>query len=152
MAKRSASTARSVCSPSKPPRNPIIVNSAAEATHAVERYVMEYDIPIVGGGPAGLSCAIRLKQLKPETNICVLEKASAIGAQALSGAVMEPGPLDALLPQWRQSQPAICVPAKRDEFRFLTRTGSMKLPTPPQLHNHGNFIISLGQLTPWMAQ
>jgi electron-transferring-flavoprotein dehydrogenase len=128
------------------------VSSAAVNNNAVERDVMEYDIAIVGGGPAGLACAIRLKQLKPETNICVLEKASAVGAHALSGAVMEPGPLDALLPQWRQSPPAICVPAKRDEFRFLTRTGSMALPTPPQLHNHGNFIISLGQLTPWMAQ
>jgi electron-transferring-flavoprotein dehydrogenase len=121
-------------------------------TNAVERDVMEYDIAIVGGGPAGLSCAIRLKQLKPDTNICVLEKASAVGAQALSGAVMEPGPLDALLPQWWQSRPAICVPAKRDEFRFLTRTGSMPLPVPPQLHNHGNFIVSLGQLTPWIAR
>jgi electron-transferring-flavoprotein dehydrogenase len=128
------------------------VSSAAVNSNAVERDVMEYDIAIVGGGPAGLACAIRLKQLKPETNICVLEKASAIGAQALSGAVMEPGPLDQLLPQWRQAPPAICVAAKRDEFRFLTRTGSMKLPTPPQLHNHGNFIISLGQLTPWIAQ
>jgi electron-transferring-flavoprotein dehydrogenase len=128
------------------------VSSTAVDSNAVERDVMEYDIAIVGGGPAGLACAIRLKQLKPETNVCVLEKASAIGAQALSGAVMEPGPLDALLPQWRQSPPAICVAAKRDEFRFLTRTGSMKLPTPPQLHNHGNFIVSLGQLTPWIAQ
>lgn len=128
------------------------MSSAAVNSNAVERDVMEYDIAIVGGGPAGLACAIRLKQLEPETNICVLEKASAIGAQALSGAVMEPGPLDALLPQWRQSPPAICVPAKRDEFRLMTRTGSMALPTPPQLHNHGNFIISLGQLTPWVAQ
>jgi electron-transferring-flavoprotein dehydrogenase len=128
------------------------VSSVAVDSNAVERDVMEYDIAIVGGGPAGLACAIRLKQLKPETNICVLEKASAIGAQALSGAVMEPGPLDALLPQWRQSPPAICVPAKRDEFRFMTRTGTMNLPMPPQLHNHGNFIISLGQLTPWIAQ
>ena len=127
------------------------MSSAAVDSNAVERDVMEYDIAIVGGGPAGLACAIRLKQLKPETNICVLEKASAIGAQALSGAVMEPGPLDALLPQWRQSPPAICVPAKRDEFRFMTRTGSMKLPMPPQLHNHGNFIVSLGQLTPWIG-
>jgi electron-transferring-flavoprotein dehydrogenase len=120
--------------------------------NAVERDVMEYDVAIVGGGPAGLSCAIRLKQLKPDTNICILEKASAVGAHALSGAVMEPGPLDALLPQWRQSPPAICVAAKRDEFRFLTRRGSLSLPLPPQLHNHGNFIISLGQLTPWLAQ
>ena len=128
------------------------MSSAAVDTNAVERDVMEYDVAIVGGGPAGLSCAIRLKQLKPDTNICVLEKASAVGAHALSGAVMEPGPLDALLPEWRQSKPAICVQAKRDEFRFLTRTGSIPLPIPPQLHNHGNFIISLGQLTPWLAQ
>ena len=128
------------------------MSSAAVETNAVERDVMEYDVAIVGGGPAGLSCAIRLKQLKPETNICVLEKASAVGAQALSGAVMEPGPLDALLPEWRQSPPAICVAAKRDEFRFLTRSGSIPLPIPPQLHNNGNFIISLGQLTPWLAQ
>ena len=128
------------------------MSSGAVETNAVERDVMEYDVAIVGGGPAGLSCAIRLKQLKPETNICVLEKASAVGAHALSGAVMEPGPLDALLPEWRQSPPAICVAAKRDEFRFLTRTGSVPLPIPPHLHNNGNFIISLGQLTPWLAQ
>jgi len=128
------------------------VSSAATDNNAVERDVMEYDVAIVGGGPAGLACAIRLKQLKPDTNICILEKASAVGAHALSGAVMEPGPLDALLPEWRQTPPGICVPAKRDEFRFLTRTGSMPLPLPPQLHNHGNFIISLGQLTPWLAQ
>lgn len=63
---------------------------------------MEYDICIVGAGPSGLSCAIRLKQLKPDLNICVLEKASSIGAHSLSGAVMEPGPLDALLPGWRE--------------------------------------------------
>jgi electron-transferring-flavoprotein dehydrogenase len=128
------------------------VSSAAVDSNAVERDVMEYDVAIVGGGPAGLACAIRLKQLKPDTNICILEKASAIGAHALSGAVMEPGPLDALLPQWRQTPPAICVPAKRDEFRLMTRTGSMPLFLPPQLHNHGNFIISLGQLAPWLAQ
>src|SRR5215831_1662442 len=118
----------------------------------MNRDVMEYDICIVGAGPSGLACAIRLKQLKPDLNVCVLEKASAVGAHALSGAVMEPGPLDALLPEWRQTPPAICVPAKRDELRILTRTGSIPLPLPPQQHNHGNFIISLGQLTPWLAQ
>jgi len=121
-------------------------------TAAVERDVMEYDVAIVGGGPAGLSCAIRLKQLKSDINICVLEKASAVGAHALSGAVMEPGPLDSLLPQWRESPPGICVPAKRDEFRLLTPKRAFALPLPPQLHNHGNFIISLGLLTPWLAQ
>ena len=116
-----------------------------------ERDVMEYDVLVVGAGPAGLSCAIRLKQLKPELSVCTLEKASAVGAHALSGAVMEPGPLDALLPQWRESALDICVPAGRDEFLFLTRAGSVRLPTPPQMHNRGNFIVSLGQLTAWLA-
>lgn len=118
----------------------------------VERDVMEYDIAIVGAGPAGLACAIRLKQLQPDRNICILEKGSVVGAHSLSGAVIEPGPLDALLPEWRQTPPGICVPARRDEFRLLTRTGSVRLPLPPQLHNQGNFIISLGLLTPWLAQ
>ena len=117
----------------------------------VERDLMEYDVVIVGAGPAGLACAIKLKQLKPNLNICILEKASAVGAQALSGAVLEPGPLDELVPQWRDNPPGICVAAKRDEFSLLTRAGSLRLPTPPQQHNAGNFIISLGLLTPQLA-
>ncbi|HEY2037363.1 MAG TPA: electron transfer flavoprotein-ubiquinone oxidoreductase [Steroidobacteraceae bacterium] len=127
------------------------MNASVEQSN-VQRDVMEYDVLIVGAGPAGLSCAIRLKQVKPELNVCVLEKAAAIGAHALSGAVIEPGPLDALAPEWRDSPPEICVPAVRDEFRLLTRRGSIRLPLPPQLHNRGNFIISLGLLTPWLAQ
>jgi electron-transferring-flavoprotein dehydrogenase len=117
----------------------------------ISRDVMEYDVLVVGAGPAGLACAIRLKQLKPELGVCVLEKASAVGAHALSGAVMEPGPLDALLPEWRNSMPEICVPAARDELLLLTRTRSIRLPTPPQMHNRGNFILSLGQLTAWLG-
>ena len=116
-----------------------------------ERDVMEYEVLVVGAGPAGLACAIRLKQLKPDLSICILEKASAVGAHALSGAVMEPGPLDALLPAWRDAKLDICVPAGRDELLFLTRQRAVRLPTPPQMRNHGNFIISLGQLTSWLA-
>ncbi|GMU44897.1 MAG: electron transfer flavoprotein-ubiquinone oxidoreductase [Xanthomonadales bacterium] len=116
-----------------------------------EREVMQYDVVIVGAGPAGLSCAIRLKQLKPEASVCVIEKASAVGAQILSGAVIEPAPLDELLPGWREAPPPVCVPARRDDFRLLTRTRAWSLPTPPQMHNHGNFIVSLSAMCAWMA-
>ncbi len=81
----------------------------------------------------------------------MLEKASAIGAQLISGCALEPGPLDALLPGWRETPPDICVPATRDEFWYLTKTGGLRLPTPPQMHNRGNLIISLGQLAPLLA-
>src|SRR5690606_23861645 len=118
----------------------------------IERDVMEYDVVIVGAGPAGLACAIRLKQLKPDLTVCVLEKGSAVGAHSLSGAVMEPGPLDELVPQWRDAQLGVCVPATHAELRILTRKGAHRLPVPPQQRNHGNFIISLGLLTPWLAQ
>lgn len=123
---------------------------------AIEREVMEYDVVIVGAGPAGLACAIRLKQLQPDRSVCVLEKGSAVGAHSLSGAVLEPGPLEKLLPNWRSEYTGMKVPAAEDDVRLMTRTGSFKVPgwavslTP--MNNHGNFIISLGQLTPWMAQ
>lgn len=117
-----------------------------------ERDVMEYDVVTVGAGPAGLAFAIRLKQLNPEISVCVIEKASTVGAQILSGAVIEPAPLDALLPGWRDNPPPVCVPAKDDEFWFLSKAGGRKAPiVPPGMRNHGNFIVSLGAMCAWLA-
>ena len=118
----------------------------------IQREIMTYDVVIVGAGPAGLACAIRLKQKKPELRVCLLEKGSQVGAHILSGCVMEPAAMDELLPAWRKTPPAICVPAAKDEFVLLTKNWRIKLPTPPQMHNHGNFIISLGSLCAWLAQ
>jgi electron-transferring-flavoprotein dehydrogenase len=117
-----------------------------------ERETMEYDVIVVGAGPAGLAFAIRLKQLKPETTVCVIEKASTIGAQILSGAVIEPEPLNALLPDWGKNPPPLCVPVQKDEFWWLRdKTRATRLLTPPQMHNHGNFIVSLGAMCAWLA-
>ena len=118
-----------------------------------ERDIMEYDVVTVGAGPAGLAFAIRLKQLKPDIRVCVIEKASTIGAQILSGAVIEPQALNELLPEWGRNPPPICVPVTQDEFWWLhdSKSGTKSPLTPPQMHNHGNFIVSLGALCAWLA-
>jgi len=120
-----------------------------------EREQMEYDVVIVGAGPSGLAAAIRLKQLAAaagsELAVCVIEKGSEVGAHILSGAVFEPRALDELIPDWRERGAPLNTAAAEDRFLYLTKNHALRLPTPPQMHNHGNYIISLGNLCRWLA-
>jgi electron-transferring-flavoprotein dehydrogenase len=119
------------------------------------RESMDFDVVIVGGGPAGLAAAIRLKQLNADTSVCVLEKGSEIGAHILSGAVIDPRALNELIPDWKKKGAPLETPVTEDRFCFFTKGGAITIPhflLPPLMSNRGNYIVSLSNLCKWLGQ
>src|ERR1700692_2296754 len=140
------------------PRQPAATGSPVGGAMSTEdlpaREAMEFDVVIVGAGPAGLAAAIRLKQLNPDISVVVVEKGSEVGAHILSGAVIDPVGLDKLIPDWRSEDTPIKTEVTDDRFFWLTKSGGLRLPNfalPPLMHNHGNYVVSLGAVCRWLG-
>src|ERR1700691_1785803 len=132
-----------------------IMEQPMNASDLPAREAMEFDVVIVGAGPAGLAAAIKLKQIAPDRSVVVVEKGSEVGAHILSGAVIDPIGLDRLIPEWRGEETPVRTAVSSDRFYVFGRSGAVRIPNllmPPLMSNHGNFIVSLGDVCRYLAQ